>query len=151
VAAGQAVTVESDVVPDTVLTARITAVSGLGRAVRQAGPLRLFDVTLVLDRADPRLRPGTSVKVVAQGQQVDDVLLLPRQAVFEQDGKPIVYVRTPAGFDAREVKVVHRTESRVAIEGVDEGAEVALISPDRAARVAAAGDAASPAGPGIGQ
>jgi hypothetical protein len=150
VAAGQAVTVESDVVPNSSLTARITAVSGLGRAVRQAGPLRLFDVTLVLDHADPRLRPGTSVRVVVQGEQVEGVLLAPRQAVFEQDGKPIVYARTAGGFEAKEVKVVHRTESRVAIEGVEEGTEVALISPDKAALVEAA-TAASPAGPGLGQ
>jgi len=149
VAAGQAVTVESDVVPHSSLTARITAVSGLGRAVRQAGPLRLFDVTLVLDSADPRLRPGTSVKVVVQGEQVDGVLLAPRQAVFEQDGKPVVYARTGGGFEPREVKVVHRTESRVAIEGVEEGTEVALISPDTAALVEAAAPA-SPTEPGMG-
>jgi hypothetical protein len=30
-----------------------------------------------------------------------------------------------------EVKILHRNESRVVIEGVDEGAEIALIDPTR--------------------
>jgi hypothetical protein len=59
--------------------------------------------------------------------------------VFEQDGKTIVHVRNGGGFEPREVKVLHRSESRVAIEGVDEGTEVALIKP------AGAPDAAAPA------
>ena len=71
------------------------------RPARQLrGPAAQFEVTLELDTADPRLRPGTSVTVLVQGQTVDNVLLLPRQAVFEKDGKPIVYERTPAGLRA---------------------------------------------------
>lgn len=130
-AVGEPVTVTSDVVPDVELPAKITAIAGLGRTERYLGPLRLFDVTLVLDRADPRLRPGTSVDIVAPGKSIDDVLVLPRQAVFEQDGKPIVYVRSGAGFEPAEIKVLNRTEARVAIEGIDEGAEVALVDPGR--------------------
>jgi hypothetical protein len=42
-------------------------------------------------------------------------------------------------FDARAVKVTNWSESRVAIQGAPEGAEVALVKPDaRSARPAAA-------------
>jgi HlyD family secretion protein len=127
---GQVVTIESDVLVGDPISGKVTAVSGLGRAVRQAGPLRQFDVTIVLDQPDSRLRPGTSVRVIARGQQVEDALLLPRQAVFERDGAPVVFVRTADGFESREITVVHRTESRVAVEGIDEGVEVALVDPE---------------------
>jgi hypothetical protein len=104
-------------------------VSGLGRQDRWAGPLRQFEVTLELDRPVAALLPGTSVQLTASGRTVDNVLLLPRQTVFEKDGQPIVYERTGTGFEARPVKVLHRTESRVAVDGVSEGAEIALINP----------------------
>jgi multidrug efflux pump subunit AcrA (membrane-fusion protein) len=129
VSPGQAATVRSNAVPGAPLGAKVIAVAGLGQPDRYAGPLRMFEVTLELDRADERLRPGTSVEVIVPGRRVDNVLVLPRQAVFEKDGKPVIYVRSGSQFTAREVKVLHRTESRVAIEGVDEGVEAALISP----------------------
>jgi HlyD family secretion protein len=129
---GQKLNVTSSVAPSQVLTATVKTVSGLGRADRNAGPLRLFDVISTLDRADRDLRPGASVTLVAPGQRVDEVLLLPRQAVFEVDGKTVVYERTAAGFEPRAIKVVQRTESRVAIEGVPQGTEVALVNPDTA-------------------
>ena len=126
---GQVVMVSSDSAPGVQLTAKVQAVSGLGRAEIQEGPLRRFDVTLELETGDVRLKPGTSVALVVKGPTIDDALILPRQAVFEQDGKPVVYVRGGSSFQPREVKVLHRSESRVAVEGVDEGVEVALIRP----------------------
>lgn len=138
VAVGQTARVESDAVPGLTQSARVSAVSGLGRSDSR-GPLRLFEVTLDLKNPDARLRPGTSVRVLIEGNLVDNVLVLPRQALFEVDGKPAVFARAgdAAGFAPRTVKVLHRTESRVAIEGVDEGTEVALVDPTAAPKVAA--------------
>ena len=79
--------VTSNAVPGESFKAIVTAVAGLGRPDRNAGPLRQFEVTLELERPDARLRPGTSVQVVAQGKTVEKALQLPRQAVFEKDGK----------------------------------------------------------------
>jgi hypothetical protein len=55
---------------------------------------------------------------------------LPRQALFEKDGKPIVYVKVGSRFEAREVKIKNRSESRTAIDGLPEGTEVALVNPE---------------------
>jgi hypothetical protein len=46
-------------------------------------------------------------------------------------------------FEQREVKVVQRTESRAAVEGLPEGTEVALVDPT-VQRAAKPGAAASP-------
>lgn len=136
VAAGQVAVVESAAVPGVKLTAKVTSVSGLAQSDfwGGSGPLRDFDLSLKLDQADARLRPGTSVRLLVAGTRVDNVLHVPRQAIFEKDGKPVVYVRTGDRFEAKPVKPTHRTESRVAIEGVPEGAEVALVNPDTAAK-----------------
>jgi multidrug resistance efflux pump len=106
---------------------------------------RKFDTTLQLTRADERLRPGLSADVVISGQQLDGVLYVSRQALFEKDGKPVVYARTGTGFEPRPVKVKYRSESRAVIEGLAEGTEVALVDPE--ARTKAAAKAAAPAAP----
>jgi multidrug resistance efflux pump len=149
---GQKVHVTSSVTPGQTLSATVKSIAGLGRSDRQAGPLRIFDVTLVLDKVNADLRPGTAVKLVSEGQKVDKVLVLPRQAVFEVDGKPVVYERTGAGFAPHPIKVIQRSESRVAVDGVPEGTDVALVNPDIATTSASGSKTpASAAGPGIGR
>jgi len=139
---GQEATVWPDALAASPLTAKVTAIAGLASSdfFDISGPVRQFDVTLTLDHPDPRLRPGTSVKVILVGRRVDNVLRVPLQAVRLRNGKPAVYVQTSSGFEAREVKVIYRTESRVGLDGLDEHAVVALVDP-----VAASSAAKSPA------
>jgi multidrug resistance efflux pump len=146
VAPGQPAAVTSAAVPGVTQRAVVTAVSGFGRPDQMAGPQRQFDVTLELKEPDPRLRPGTTVTVVVEGPTVENVLVLPRQALFERDGKPVVHVKTAGGgrFEVVEVKVLHRSESQVAIEGVAEGTTIALVDPSAASP--APGAPSSPAG-----
>jgi HlyD family secretion protein len=148
VAAGQAAAVESNALPEARLTAKVATVSGLAQSDwwGSSGPLRDFDVTLRLDQADARLRPGTSVRLALAGTRVDNVLHVPRQAIFEKDGKPVVYVRVGDRFEPRTVKPTQRTESRVAIDGVPEGSEVALANPESAARTKSPASPAATAG-----
>jgi HlyD family secretion protein len=131
VKAGQKATIDSDAVPGIAPVATVMSIAGLGRASRNSGPLRMFEVTLELKDADQRLRPGTTVRVLLKGDTVEGVLILPRQALFEVEGKPTVYVRgdAPDKFLPKVVKVLHRTENHVAIEGLGEGEEVALVDP----------------------
>ena len=131
VSVGQLAKIESDVVPDIRPVAKVASIAGLGRPDSRSGPLRQFDVSLELREPDPRLRPGSTVRLLVQGDTVKDVLLLPRQALFEIDGKPHVYIRTGSGdaFSPKPIKVLHRTESQIAVQGIDEGAEVALVDP----------------------
>lgn len=137
VAVGQQATVVSDELPDVRLTASVSAVSGFAQddMFSMSGPLRDFDVTLQLERGDPRLRPGTSVQLIVAGKRVEHVLNVPRQAIFEQAGKRIVYVQHGDRFEPTPVTLTARTEDRVAIEGVPEGTDVALVNPDVAARL----------------
>jgi multidrug resistance efflux pump len=145
---GQPATVSADGLPGKPFTARIASLSSVAvRATDQAGPLRQFEVTLRLDQVDPRLRPGTSVRVVITGSVIPNVLVIPRQALFHKNGKSVVYVRLGDRFEQREVKVSNGSESRMAIEGLPEGTEIALVNPDLAVtQPAATGGAASAVG-----
>ena len=81
------------------------------------------------DAPDRRLRPGTSAQIVVSGRDLEDALYVPPQAIFEKDGQLTVYVRENAAFVPRTVTVVGNSTGRVAIEGVAEGDDVALVDP----------------------
>lgn len=148
---GQAVEVSLKSVGGAARPGKIVTLGSLGRGAQ--GPLRLFDVVVALDVPDVSLRPGTTVRIIAKGRTIDQVLTIPKHALFEKDGKSHVYVRDAEGFTMKEIKILHRNESRVVIEGVDEGAEIALVDPTRtpgsstpATPVAAPAAASAPGG-----
>ena len=75
------------------------------------------------------LRPGLTTQVRVTGAPIKDALYLPRQALFEHDGKPVVFVRQGRSFEPREVKVSHRTETHIVVTNLPVGTEVALRNP----------------------
>lgn len=110
------------------LPAKVESVAGLATRPEGGTPVRRFDLTLRLTEPQ-RLLPGTTVRIVVSGRELKDVLHVPRQAVFERGGESIVYVREDGRFVAHPIKIVGRTEGRVAITGVSEGTETALLDP----------------------
>jgi len=143
---GQAATVTADGLPGQTFAARISALSGVAvRSREQAGPLRQFEVVFRLEKPDPRLRPGTTVRVTISGAAIRNVLTVPRQAVFQRNGEPTVYLRTSDGFEPRVVKVTAQSESRTAIAGIPEGSDVALAGPSAEAQSKGPGGGAASA------
>ena len=82
------------------------------------------------------------------GDEQKNVLYVPRQALFMNDGKRVVYVKNGNGSEAREVKVEAESESRAAISGLTDGSEVALVNP-AAPRKAAGSFSSGPIGGGV--
>jgi hypothetical protein len=88
-----------------------------------------------------------SARVVISTDQMHDVLSLPAQALFEADGRKFVYVKNGDAFAPKDVKLVRRNETRVVIEGVQEGQEVALANPtEQQQKKKSAGSAAQAVG-----
>jgi HlyD family secretion protein len=92
---------------------------------------RAFEVNLVINHADPRLRPGYATHVTILGSPMKDVLSIPSEAIFDSGGKRVVYVRKGGAFDRQEVKVRAFTEGRAVVEGLSLGNEVALVNPEK--------------------
>jgi len=88
-----------------------------------------FGVVVALDHADPQLRPGLTGLVAISAGEVKNVLYLPPQAIFAKNGNPVAYVRKGSEFEPQKIKIARRSETRVAVEGLAEGTEVALVNP----------------------
>jgi hypothetical protein len=79
---------------------------------------------------DVLLRPGLLADVEIIVEKIPNAINVPMQAVFERDGKPVVYVKNGSAFEPRFVKPFKRSESVMVIaEGLKPGEIVALADP----------------------
>lgn len=138
ISAGQNVQVQVDGIPGVSFDGTVKTIASLASRGGFFGsdPTRRFDATFQINSNDSRLRPGETARVTIIGNHLKNVLLLPRQAVFDRDGKEIVYLKNGSAFVPRDVKVTNRTEGQVIVEGLGEGAEVALANPDQKPKAA---------------
>jgi HlyD family secretion protein len=103
------------------------------------------EITVELSHPDKQFRPGFSAHLVILGDNLPKALWVPREAVFEKDGKPIVYARTANGFEPRPIQIRYLSEGKAVISGLNVGTEVAVINPAQAA--AGSTKSATSAGP----
>jgi len=136
--AGQPINVRVDSEPLRVFSGRIKSLAESASTGTMSSYLdylemlstRSFDVTFEMDADGARLNPGVTTRVTVRGASLNNALSLPRQALFQKEGKQVVYVRSAAGWEAQDIQVKHLTESRAVIEGLPEGTEVALVNPE---------------------
>jgi hypothetical protein len=83
------------------------------------------------NQLDVLLRPGLLADVEIIVEKIPNAIHIPVQAVFEKDGKPIVYVKNGNQFDERVIKPLKRSESTMVIaEGLKPGEVLALADPN---------------------
>jgi hypothetical protein len=91
---------------------------------------RSFDTIFQVNGRGDQLFMGVSARVLIKGKSVPDALSIPRQALFQRDGKSVVFLPRGAEWEAREVRVRYFTESRAVLDGLSENSVVALVDPD---------------------
>jgi multidrug efflux pump subunit AcrA (membrane-fusion protein) len=77
------------------------------------------------------LRPGLLADVEIIVEKVPNAIHVPIQAVFEKEGKQVVFVKTANGFESRPIKPLKRSENVMIISsGVKPGETIALANPE---------------------
>ena len=133
---GQQVSVRAAAIPGREFKGHVKSLGGVTGSAWD----RRFECRIALDETGPELRPGMTSNIVITVENLDEVLWIPSQALFESDGRAFVYLRTPQGFVTRDVKLIRRSESQAVITGLAEGDQVALSNPDQN-KATKAGDA----------
>jgi biotin carboxyl carrier protein len=79
---------------------------------------------------DVLLRPGLLADVEIIVEKIPNAVNIPAQAVFEDEGKMIVYVKTGERFEKRAIKPLKRSDSTLIIsEGLKKDEVIALADP----------------------
>ncbi len=120
------VVLEAD--PDTVYKATIKAVDSLAKPRVRDVPINYFSVTLSLERTDEtKMKPGQRAQVTLLLDQ-QDALAVPRQAVFEKEGRKVVY--RGWSFEETPVTLGASSPGLVVVEtGIHDGDHIALRDP----------------------
>lgn len=120
--------------PGKVYSVMIKRIDTLAQPRHHEVPVQYFSVFLELDETDAAtMKVGQRVRATLFIEQ-QDALVLPRQAVFEEDGHYYVYRATGSGFERVDVELGPSSAGRVVIEtGVEVGDEIALRDPNRSA------------------
>lgn len=134
-AVGQRAEVEVESAPGQPWGARVARVDTLAKPRFRKSPVQYFAVTLELDRtARERMKPGARVRARITVEQRPQALTVPRQAVFEREGKTVVYKKSGAGFAPVAVTLGPASAGRVVVErGLAAGDRVALRDPSHPA------------------
>lgn len=132
---GQEVEVTVDALPDRVYRGRVVEVGSSGSTRAGQGDVTFFEVDVLLENADDRLRPGMSVRADIHTASSGSALVTPVQAVVERDAEgevvggdetvQVVFVVEDGVAVRREVETGLSTVTEVEIvSGVEEGEEV---------------------------
>jgi multidrug efflux pump subunit AcrA (membrane-fusion protein) len=132
VRSGHAAEVRLDAYPDKKYTAEVLSVSQFARRkdVQQSG--KIFDLRLRLQETDKAvMRPGMRAKLAVTIEKVRDVVTIPVEAVFDDKGRSVVYVKKGLRAETREVRTGRRNDTHIAIlDGLAPGEEVYCERPD---------------------
>jgi multidrug efflux pump subunit AcrA (membrane-fusion protein) len=129
---GQEATIRIEAIPGREFKAKIDRISVLAKVDYSAGwpPNRNFELGLVLTTVDPKIRPGMSAVARIATETVPDVLLVPVEALFQRDGRPVVYKVDGGEFIEQQVRVSRRgRETAIVDAGVVPGDRVATRKP----------------------
>ena len=139
---GQAVEVRVVTMPDRVLKGLVSKVAKVGkdksedelmtwREMRSKAGVQAFDVEVVIDQSDPRLRPNVTAEVTILVDKLDDVLRVPVDAVFMKDGQPVIRVLTWRGAVLRPIQLGPAGNDWIVVtDGLSDGEQVVLTVPD---------------------
>ena len=110
---------------------KVTQVDKLARPRFRGVPVQYFGVTVTLDRTDPSImKPGARVRAVLEIENRNNVFSIPRQALFEKEGKKLVYRKRSGRFEALPVEIASSTPGRVVVtKGLAKGDELAMRDP----------------------
>ncbi|HOH06728.1 MAG TPA: efflux RND transporter periplasmic adaptor subunit [bacterium] len=91
--------------------------------------VKTFDVEILIDGADGRLRPGMTAQCQIITDRIKDKLFVPLESVVHKDDTTIVYIKK-GGFKRREVQIGPKNSDFIVIEkGLKQGDLVALRDP----------------------
>jgi len=132
VKSGQKVEVKLDAFQDSIFWGKIASVARLGKQKNNQSTIKVFDVFIEIEGVSEILKPGmtTSNKIIMD--EIDDVIFIPHEALFEVNKKFIVYKKNGSSFEEVEVTIGKKSDNFVIIEsGLEDGDIVTLRDPNK--------------------
>ena len=128
---GKDVRVRVDALPELQIPAKITQISPLAELSMDYPPTRSFRAYAALQTPDQRLRPGMNGGMDIVIERIPKTISIPAKAIFTRDGKPVVFLAEKGAYRSTPVQLLARNPDEVAVSGIQAGATVALVDPEK--------------------
>lgn len=132
IAIGKSALIEVDAYPSLTFEGQVTAIGVLALSDdTRIGEEKYFDLHIVLNENDQRLRPGMTARATIHSQEEQNTLTIPIHSVFEEGKQPYCYIQSPSkGYEKRNLSLGINNEQWTEVkEGLEEGECVCLINP----------------------
>ena len=124
-----AVMVHIDAFPEKTWNGKLNSISPLTEQNWEWPPTKNFKAYAGLNEPDKRLRPGMNASADVIISRIPDAISIPAKALFTDQGKPVVYVKSKTGYEMKHVEVEARNPDDIAVKGLEAGASVTLAEP----------------------
>lgn len=127
---GLPVSITPDAFSDTSYNGEITWMANLAQEKEWKSKIKVFPIGIAIPESDKSLMPGLTVSCRIKISEQPDALLIPLDAVFQDEKGEYTYVKTVSGFKRRHIRVVsYNTDYACIEEGLEENEEIALSDP----------------------
>lgn len=127
---GQRVEIRPDAYSDSVFTGKVESVANLAQTKDYRSKIKIFPVRISIDGHSRTLLPGLTVSCRIIVSEIPDVLYIPLESLFREQGIDYVYVKSGTGFRRRDIKTGSmNTDFAIVEEGLEENDEIALSNP----------------------
>jgi len=130
-AVGETATLSIEGKPNSAFNGKVSQVDKLARPRFPRVPVQYFGATITLDKTvAAMMKPGARVRAVLDVESRAGAFSIPRQAIFEKQGKKLVYRKDGAKFEPVAIEIGSSTAGRVVVtKGLKRGDEIALRDP----------------------
>ncbi|WP_144208833.1 efflux RND transporter periplasmic adaptor subunit [Shewanella donghaensis] len=136
-AVGKPVTLHLDAYPNLDISGKVIQLDSLAKAKDKNSPVNYFELTVSIDKTmTDIMTPGRQLSAAIHATDINDVITIPNQALFQKSGEYWVYLKTSEGFLKQAVTPGNRSLNRTVINsGLSQGDVIALTTPPKRSRV----------------
>ena len=114
---GQKVIVRLDAFPNIPFDAQIIEVAKLCHTKDEASRRKQFDITVLLEKSDPILKPGMTVSCEIWVAELPDVFYVPNECLAKNDSLYFLYLKKGTSFEKKPVQLGPRNNEFTVIYG----------------------------------
>jgi hypothetical protein len=127
---GQRVEIRPDAYSDSLYTAKVESVANLAQNKDYKSRIKIFPVQIRISGQSKKLLPGLSVSCKIIVNEIPNVLFIPLESLFREQGLEYVWLKSGSGFKRRDVKTgAINTDFAIITEGLEENDAIALSNP----------------------
>jgi multidrug resistance efflux pump len=127
---GLEVEIKPDAYSDTIFHGKIVSVANLAQNKDAKTKIKIFPVDIQIDGKSSNLLPGLTVSCKIIINKITDVMYVPAEAIFKEEGKEFVYVKSGTKFTRKDiVSGSVNTDFVIIKEGLEGKEELALSDP----------------------